>query len=71
MFPAFSRMAGGVNPRLAKKDRFMQRFYHKFDYFVERYGRFLCVGCGRCINVCPVNIDVTKVLSEIKMNEGA
>ena len=66
MFPSYSRMAGGINPRATKKDRLMQRVYHKFKYFDDRYGNFACVGCGRCVTACPVNIDITKIVSEVR-----
>ena len=36
--------------------------FHKFKYSPERYGMLGCVGCGRCVAVCPVNIDIRKVI---------
>jgi len=24
------------------------------------------VGCGRCVNKCPVNIDITKIINDLK-----
>jgi len=35
---------------------------HKFKYYPENFGRVLCVGCGRCIEYCPVGIDITEAL---------
>ena len=62
MFPLFTLHASGHNPRPSRKERFRQRIMHKFNYFVENNGRVACVGCGRCVENCPVNLDVRKVL---------
>jgi NAD-dependent dihydropyrimidine dehydrogenase PreA subunit len=24
-----------------------------------------CVGCGRCIRYCPVNIDITRIIEDV------
>jgi len=66
MFPLFTLHGSGHNPRPTGKERFRQRFMHKFKYFVDNYGAFACVGCGRCILNCPVNIDIRQVLADIK-----
>jgi ferredoxin len=62
---AYRRIAGGHNPRDAKGERLRNRFYCKFDYYPEQYGPVACTGCGRCIDVCPVNIDITEVLQQM------
>jgi len=66
MFSEYTRMAGGHNPRPSKKERLRNRFLHKLQYFPERYGKFACVGCGRCLDRCPVNVDITRVIREVK-----
>lgn len=58
MFPLFTKEGSGHNPRPTRKYRLRQRFMHKFSYFVEKQGEFGCVGCGRCVSFCPVNIDI-------------
>ncbi|MGE5585108.1 MAG: 4Fe-4S dicluster domain-containing protein [Bacillota bacterium] len=65
MFALFTLHASGHNPRPSRKERFRQRIMHKFNYFVENNGRVACVGCGRCVENCPVNLDVRKVLETI------
>lgn len=35
---------------------------HKFNYFVHNNGSMSCVGCGRCIKGCPVNMDIRQVI---------
>lgn len=58
----YRRIAGGHNPRDLKGERLRNRFYCKFNYYPTQYGPVACTGCGRCIDVCPVNIDITEVL---------
>jgi ferredoxin len=45
-----------------KNQRLRNRFYCKFYYFPQHYGPVSCTGCGRCIDACPVNVDITEVL---------
>jgi sulfhydrogenase subunit beta (sulfur reductase) len=62
MFPLFTIHTTGHNPRGTKLQRVRQRFMHKLKYFVDKYEKgVMCVGCGRCIKQCPVNIDIRKV----------
>jgi ferredoxin len=70
MFPIFTVHTTGHNPRETKVQRLRQRFMHKLKYFVDKYNTgIMCVGCGRCIRQCPVNIDIRRV-SEL-MNKQA
>jgi len=64
----FTHHTSGHNPRGTKKDRVRQRFMHKFKYMpIKLNGAVGCVGCGRCTQKCPVNIDVRTVVNS--MNE--
>ncbi len=65
MFANFTNMAGGHNPRPTRKDRLQNRFFHKLNYFVKKQGVLACVGCGRCAELCPVGISISRVLQEI------
>ncbi len=56
----------GVNPREELKHRYRHWCVHKLGYWVEQYGVFGCVGCGRCLTWCPVGIDITQVAAEIR-----
>ncbi|MCL2493766.1 MAG: 4Fe-4S dicluster domain-containing protein, partial [Clostridiales bacterium] len=62
LFPKYSLMAGGHNPRWMKTQRLRNRYLHKLSYFDERYGKTLCVGCGRCIENCSQGLDITRVI---------
>lgn len=61
----YRRIAGGHNPRAAKAERIRNRFFCKFYYYPEQYGPTACTGCGRCVDSCPVNIDITEILSHL------
>ncbi|NPA95415.1 MAG: 4Fe-4S ferredoxin, partial [Thermodesulfobacteria bacterium] len=65
MFPLFTQHASGHNPRGDKIKRVRNRFMHKFKYFPDRFGPLSCVGCGRCVRDCPVNIDIRQVLNRL------
>ena len=58
-------IAGGHNPRPTQAQRVRQRYMHKFLYYPAREGAALCVGCGRCVVQCPVNIDIREVLAHV------
>ena len=63
MFPIFTLHGSGHNPRAQKLQRVRQRFMHKLKYYVDKYGNGVaCVGCGRCVVSCPVNIDIRRVI---------
>jgi len=64
MNECFTQMAHG-NPRTSGKQRFRQRFMHKLVYNKESTGKYGCVGCGRCISKCPVNINIIKVIKAL------
>ncbi len=66
MFPLFTRQASGHNPRPTQRERCRQRFMHKFCYWPENFGDSGCVGCGRCVANCPVNLDLRQVLTEVR-----
>jgi len=62
MFPLFTLEGSGHNPRPSKEQRVRQRFMHKLKYYPDKYESDVqCVGCGRCIQLCPVNIDIRNV----------
>jgi sulfhydrogenase subunit beta (sulfur reductase) len=59
-------VAGGENFRGARSSRVKFRFYHKQRGFVAEYGRPSCVGCGRCVAVCPAQINIITVIETIR-----
>lgn len=65
MYGHFTQMAGGHNPRPDRKERVRQRFMHKLQYYPEVYGEIACVGCGRCLRSCPVNLDIVQAIKAL------
>lgn len=70
-FPLFTLQASGVNPRPTTKERYRQRIMHKFSYLIDNNGQIGCLGCGRCVIECPVNLDIRQVLTSISNKEIA
>jgi heterodisulfide reductase subunit C len=63
-YPSFTRMPVH-NPREEKWRRYRQRVGHKFYFYPQNFQRVACVGCGRCVAHCPVNLDLREVLQEV------
>ena len=65
MYSDFTQMAA-ENPRHTQLERFRQRFMHKLVYYpANNEGIFGCVGCGRCLAKCPINMNIVKVMKKI------
>lgn len=65
MYSDFTMMAHGTN-RPTQKERFRQRFMHKLVYYpANNDGLYSCVGCGRCLQKCPVNSNIVKVIKTL------
>ncbi|MBS0629461.1 MAG: 4Fe-4S dicluster domain-containing protein [Verrucomicrobia bacterium] len=56
----------GGSVRNSAQSRYRQWLTHKFGTWWDQFGVSGCVGCGRCITWCPVGIDVTEELRELK-----
>ncbi len=65
MYSEFTKMSAG-QPRLTQLERFRQRFMHKLVYYpTNNDGMFSCVGCGRCIDRCPIQMNIVKVMKKL------
>jgi ferredoxin len=64
-FGGFTQMAA-ENTRRTQSERLRQRIFHKYVYTPDKYnGAIGCTGCGRCIEVCPAEIDITHILGRV------
>ena len=65
MYSDFTKMSAG-QPRLTQLERFRQRFMHKLVYYpTNNDGLFSCVGCGRCLSKCPIQMNIVKVMKTL------
>ena len=65
MYSSFTKMSAG-QPRLTQLERFRQRFMHKLVYYpTNNDGLFSCVGCGRCMAKCPIQMNIVKVMKKL------
>jgi ferredoxin len=69
IFEGYTREASGHNPRHKKTLRTARRFEHKLKYDYRVTGMSGCVGCGRCLASCPVEIGFSKFIEEITANK--
>ena len=57
MLADFATIAGNLNFRKDRADRYRHRYYRKGKYVPAKIGgKIACVGCGRCITACVAKI---------------
>jgi ferredoxin len=64
-FDHFTAHAGGHNPRDLQSQRWRNRFMCKFHLYPTKFSSKGCVGCGRCIRVCYVGLDITEMMEKV------
>lgn len=62
MFSIYTKETSGHNPRPTLREKYRNRVLHKFYYQLKHNDNFGCVGCGRCIDNCPTNIDIRRIV---------
>jgi ferredoxin len=62
-FANFTVHASGHNPRSTKQSRYRQRVLHKFAFRDSDEDPFRCVGCGRCVAMCPTGLDIVSTVA--------
>jgi len=67
LFASHGEVAGG-NFRATRLERLRYRFLHKYCGFSPLQGMVSCVGCGRCREVCPVEIDLREILEPARLD---
>jgi len=60
--------ASGHNPRADKSKRYRNKVNCKYNYNIKRNEIAYCIGCGRCIEVCPAGVDIREVVNTVIEN---
>lgn len=64
-FDHFAAHASGHNPRALQSQRWRNRFMCKFHFYPTKFSAKGCVGCGRCIRVCYVGLDIAEMMEKV------
>ena len=70
MIPEYGLVAGGHNFRPNKENRLKQRYRCKLKTFIDKSGKYACVGCGRCIEACLAKINIAEDINSVKKEVG-
>lgn len=66
----YTEMAGGHGFRQKQSDRMRFKVMHKIYDFEKRFGYPMCVGCGRCDDVCPEYISYSNCVNRLAKEEN-
>lgn len=66
----FTDMAGGHSFRKNKGERMRFKTFHKIYDYRRRFGVDMCVGCGRCDDVCPEYISFSGCINKLSRRLG-
>lgn len=61
----FTDIAGGDSFRKSHGDKMRFKTMHKINDFYRRFNEHMCVGCGRCDDVCPEYISFSKCINKL------
>lgn len=62
----YTDMAGGHSFRLDKGQRMRFKVLHKVHDYKKRWGQHMCVGCGRCDDICPEYISFSNCINKLE-----
>ncbi len=65
----YTEMAGGHGFRKSQGDRMRFKVMHKIYDYEKRFGYPVCVGCGRCDDVCPEYISYSNCVNRLAKEE--
>ena len=66
----YTDMAGGYGFRKGNADRMRFKVMHKIYDFEKRFSYPMCVGCGRCDDVCPEYISYSNLVNRLAKEEN-
>ena len=58
-------MAGGGSYRRKNGERMRFKVLHKVLDHRKRFGENMCVGCGRCDDICPEYISFSRCVNQL------
>ncbi|MCX7920896.1 MAG: anaerobic sulfite reductase subunit AsrA [Clostridia bacterium] len=61
----FTDMAGGHSFRQDYSSRMRFKTMHKIYDYKKRFGEHMCVGCGRCDDICPEYISFSNCINKV------
>ncbi|MDO5145700.1 MAG: anaerobic sulfite reductase subunit AsrA [Eubacteriales bacterium] len=67
----YTDMAGDICFRKSQGERFRFKVMHKIYDYEKRFGYPMCVGCGRCDDVCPEYISYSNCVNRLAKEEEA
>ena len=65
----FDEIAGGIRFRRTQGDQLRYKVMHKIWDFARRTGYPMCVGCGRCDDICPEYISYSTLVNRLAEEE--
>lgn len=66
MVDKYTDVAGGGSYRKKSGDRMRFKVLHKVLHYKERNGYHMCVGCGRCDDICPEYISFSNCINKLE-----
>lgn len=66
----YTEMAGGHGFRKTQGERMRFKVMHKIYDYEKRFGYPMCVGCGRCDDVCPEYISYSNCVNRLAKEES-
>lgn len=65
MIDGYTNVAGGGQYRKSHGERMRFKVLHKISDHKKRFGHNMCVGCGRCDDVCPEYIKFSNIINKV------
>ncbi len=62
----YTDMAGGIAFRKANGEKMRFKVMHKIYDYKKRFGYNMCVGCGRCDDICPEYISFSNCINKLE-----
>lgn len=66
LFKSHAQVAGGMNIRTDRAERFRYRYRHKYRGLGALHSIPTCVGCGRCRVACPAGLDLRPLAERLE-----